>query len=497
MTRWARTRWTTRVIRALVGALVLPLVLSGLASGQGAGVRVELDGRPRLGTGSRVRIEMKARGLFRPGLPPTAGGSAAKMPKPLMLDVASRLIFSERAVLVGRDGRLVDARNAKARGPGASASGGSPRVLRQVVQAASVINGEIRPSEATIRPSMTRLVADRPDPAGPALVASLGGPLTRAELELVEGLGDPLTLADLLPDKAVGQGDRYKVRVAGAMAISGYDEVSATTLEGVVESLSGRSCRIKISGRIEGRALGGTGTMTCDGFLTYDRERGWMDRLEINRVEARQPGPIEAGLEVKSTLTLSRQAENPPATLSDAGLAGISLVITPARLLLRQAGPGDACSILHDRRWHLFWEDPKVVVLKKLEGGRVTAQLNLTRAGGRGRLEPAQFRDDLRKVLKDRFGRLIGEGDVGGDPAGGVRYKIGVEGREGDLAVVWYYYLATSLGGDQMFALFTLAAASAVDFGGQDEAIMGSLKWESPERRPNVGAATAPTPPRQ
>lgn len=493
MTRGVRGRWFHQVARILVGAVVLPFFAWGDASGQGAGARVILDGGPRLGGGSRVRVELKARGLFRPGLPPGIGGQAAKMPKPLSLEVETRLVFSERAVLVGRDGRTVDPREAKELALKPGEGGRSIRTVRQVVQAASAINGEVRPSAATIRPAVSLIVAERLNPGGPVWVTSPGGPLTRSELELVEGLGDPLALADLLPAKAVAQGDRYQPGPGGAMAVSGYDTITANTLEGVVVSLDGRSCRLKISGRVEGQVLGGSGTMTCDGFLTYDRERGWLDRLEINRLEVRQPGPIEAGLEVKSTLLVSRQAENPPATLSDSQLAGLSLAITPARLLLRQAGPGGACVIFHDRRWHVFWEDPKLVVLKRLDGGRVTAQLNLSQAqaAGKGRrLDPAQFRDDVRKVLKDRFVRLIGEGDVGGDPAGGSRYKVGVEGREGELPVVWYYYLASSPGGDQILAAFTLAATSAAEFGDQDETIMTSLRWDAPHRGDRVGSET-------
>ncbi len=491
----------SQAARLVVGVVALPLVLAGVVFGQGLGSGVILGRGPRLGTGSRVRVELKARGLFRPGIPPGFGSRAVKMPKPLALEVETRLIFSERAVLVGREGRLVDAREASTLGLKPGEGGRTVQVVRQVIQAASAINGEVRPQAAAIRPTVALLVAQRPEPGGPVVVASPGGPLTRSELELVQGLGDPLALADLLPEQAVAQGSRYKPSLGGALAISGYDTVTVSTLEGVVEALDERSCRLKISGRIEGQVLGGSGVMTCDGFLTYDRKHGWLDRLEMNRMEVRQPGPIEAGLEVKSTLTASRQAESPPATLSDQGLAGTSLAITPERLLLRQSGPGGASVLFHDRDWHVFWEDSKVVVLKRLDRGRVVAQLNLSPAPAAGqarRQDPAVFREDVRKALKDRFVRVIGEGDVAGDPAGGRRYKVGIEGREGNLPIVWYYYLATSPGGDQLLATFTLAAAAAAQFGDRDEAIMASLRWETAARGDKLGSgAAAPVPRRQ
>ena len=62
--------------------------------------------------------------------------------------------------------------------------------------------------------------------------------------------------------------------------------------------------------------------------------------------------------------------------------------------------------------------------------------------------------------LKERFVQFLGAGEVEGDPAGGFRFKVGVQGREGDLGVVWYYYLVASPDGDQLLATFTLAAGT-------------------------------------
>ena len=71
-------------------------------------------------------------------------------------------------------------------------------------------------------------------------------------------------------------------------------------------------------------------------------------------------------------------------------------------------------------------------------------------------------------------------GEVDGDPAGGFRYKVGVQGRQGDLGVLWYYYLVAGPEGDQLLATFTLAEAQAQAFGDQDEMLIGSLRWLPP-----------------
>jgi hypothetical protein len=52
-----------------------------------------------------------------------------------------------------------------------------------------------------------------------------------------------------------------------------------------------------------------------------------------------------------------------------------------------------------------------------------------------------------------------------------------VQGREGDLGVVWYYYLVASPEGDQLLATFTLSQDHAKTFGEQDLRMVGSLRW--------------------
>jgi len=177
---------------------------------------------------------------------------------------------------------------------------------------------------------------------------------------------------------------------------------------------------------------------------------------------------------------VTRYSAEPSPPLSDAALAGLSLDVTPERELLRMTAPGGKSTLIHDRRWHTFWEDPRLTILKRLDGGQVIAQCNLMvgPVAGKGRhQDPNQFRDDIRRALKQRFVQFLGAGEVEGDPAGGFRYKVGVQGREGDLGIVWYYYLIASPEGDQLLATFTLAEDHMKTFGGQDLEVVGSLRW--------------------
>ena len=211
-----RSRWAWCFVRAWLAAVG--------AAGVGLGRRgaAMIEARPvfvlrevmRANSSTRVRIELKAQGLYRPG--PGAGRGHGRGPDAQAAGArrpdAAGFQRTDRAHRPGRHDSLGRRRQRKA-SPDRPAAG-SLKVARHVVQAASAINGEVRPMAASLRPEVALLVAEKRDRGWPVVVFSPAGPLSWSELELVQAVGDPLALADLLPDEAVGVGDHWKVRDA-------------------------------------------------------------------------------------------------------------------------------------------------------------------------------------------------------------------------------------------------------------------------------------------
>lgn len=448
------------------------VVLAGLgamlgaarADGDGDGEAVTLREAADRAAATAARIDLRASGLFRPDLPADEKTSEAKMPKPLNIEIQTRAIFRER--------RVEDAK-------------GRPKAVRLVSQAASAINGEIRPTAHQLREELSLLIAERTEDGGHVVVVSPAGSLRRAELELVQGVGDPLCLPGLLPDGPVSKGDKWTVGNAGVMAITGYETIESSKIEAEVESIAADRAVIVVRGEARGTVLKAPGTMTVDGRLEFDREASLIDQVELTRNESRRPGPIEAGLDLKSTLRIIRRPTAIPPELADEALKDLSLEITPARLLVQLIAPDGRYDLLHDRTWHTYWDDAKLIVMKRFEPekDRVTAQCNFSYGppAGKGKHQDVeQFRDDVRKAMGDRFSQFLGAGEVDPGAGGGFRYKLGVQGREGDLGVLWYYYLIASPAGDQLLATFTLADADAAAFAPEDENLIGSLRWNDP-----------------
>ena len=90
---------------------------------------------------TQVRIELKAEGLFRPGLPAGSIGAEVRMPKPLALDVKTRLVFIERLI----EDKGPDRKRERAERLETRARSSKRKAIRWVSQAAAAINGEVRP----------------------------------------------------------------------------------------------------------------------------------------------------------------------------------------------------------------------------------------------------------------------------------------------------------------------------------------------------------------
>lgn len=439
-----------------MGAIRAGLVFLAIATSSAkAGTTVVLREAPRPGEVTRASVEMKAEGSFKPATLP--GSPEAK---PLALKVETHVELVERVDSVDGDSQ-------------------ASRSIRQVETAAATINGEVRPSSSTLRADMTTLVAERRGKSIAILAA--GGPLTRSELDVVQGPGDPLALASLLPTKRVDVGDKWIVGELAARNLSGYDALASNALEATLEQYNEDSARVRLLGTIRGAALGGEGSMACEGSLTFDRKANRISRLTLRRAETRRAGPIEAGLDVKSVITVVRESAEAVKPLDDPAFLAKVIEASKGTDLLLFNSPDGKYSMLHDRDWHLYWDDDRQVILKRLDRGEMVAQCNLSAGpnAGKGRHQDLeQFRNDLKKGLGNRFLRFVGDGEVEGAPAGNFRYKLTVQGKQGDSEVLWHYYLIASPEGDQIIATFTLGLSQQAQFADQDLRLIGSLEWK-------------------
>jgi hypothetical protein len=420
-----------------------------------AGVR--LQEAARLDRAERVLVRLEAQGTR----PETAEPGQKDTPLPFRVQTSLEYLGRNRAL--GKGNRPT-------------------REVRRVSKAEAKIDffrAEGQTMTVRLRPEEALLAAEvRPEGL---VVASAGGPLTRSELDLVQAVGDPLTLPDLLPEKEVSEGDTWAVSNAGVKALSEYEAVASTTLEGTLASLDETEARISIQGEVRGEVRGGAGTMTFDGELVFDRKAGMVKTLRLKRKENRKAGHVESALDVESTLTVERTDLDVPEELADSTLKDVPEQIEPIRELILLDPPGGSYSLLHDRSWHLTMDDAQRTILRRLDHGELVGQCDLIVGPkvGKGRHQNLdQLLKDIQKALGENFGSVVGKGEVGGSADGGYRYKVAVEGKPQQAGTpLWYYYLVASPEGEQLLVVFSLTRALQEDFGDQDLRLIGSLKW--------------------
>ena len=222
--------------------------------------------------------------------------------------------------------------------------------------------------------------------------------------------------------------------------------------------------------------------MACDGSFTFDRQgepgrpadppTGRDPEARPDRGGARRQERPDRRTE---SAVAARQAARRRAVPRPGGRA------SPGRDLLLFNAPDGKYTLLHDRDWHLYWDDARQAVLKRLDRGELVAQCNLAgrperRQGAAPgprpvpRRHPQGARATVRPVRRPGGGRRR--------PAGGFRYKVTVQGRQGDAGVLWHYYLIAGPEGDQLIATFTLGLAQQAQFADQDLRLIGSLEWK-------------------
>src|SRR4029077_17369469 len=138
---------------------------------------------------------------------------------------------------------------------------------------------------------------------------------------------------------------------------------------------------------------------------------------ELTRTERRQPGEVEAGLDLKSTLTLERSRAAGPPRLAAAVVQALPASFPTERDDLLFISPNGKYTLRHDRSWHIFADDTRQTVLKRLDRGTSVAQCSLALgpSAGKGRHQDLdQFRGDIKRALGARFGRITDAAELEG-----------------------------------------------------------------------------------
>ena len=250
---------------------------------------------------------------------------------------------------------------------------------------------------------------------------SPAGPLSREELDLIDVHGSSLLVDGLLPDKPVGVESTWQPPDAVLLGILGLDAISASTVTGALEEVTPELARFEMSGNVQG-AIGGVSTdIELKAKCKFDRNAGRITWFALLIKENRSVGHVGPGIDAVARL----QMKIVPTAKPDADLLTTAQTVRDSAseesLALGYRSPDGGFQFLHDRQWHVVNDEPKLVVLRRVNRGELVAQANVTPLAPATTDKPttlAEFQEDVRKARREQL-RTIRQGVGTIQPPGG------------------------------------------------------------------------------
>lgn len=338
------------------------------------------------------------------------------------------------------------------------------------------------------RPSLTdgrRLIGVAIDPPTVNMF-SLGEPLTRDELEVIDLLGDSLLLDRLLPEGPVAIGDTWKPADSVAAALLGLDNVTRNELQCVLKEVTHKVARVEMSGSVEGPVNDTKTRIGMKGKYRFDLKTDRIDWFAMLTKEERGVSRVAVGFDVTVRFQMTIAPEDAPPELAKEKIAGLKVEPTSDLSQLRYESPRGRWQITYDRQWFLNSDDQEDAVLKLIREGAVLGQCNIASLPQRERghlVSLEEFQEDVKKALGKSFGQFV-EAKQSADPAGHRVLRVVVNGvvheKATEVPICWIYYHLADEEGRQTAFTFTVEQELLERFAGADRAIVGSLRFAKP-----------------
>lgn len=305
---------------------------------------------------------------------------------------------------------------------------------------------------------------------------SPGGPLTSDERELVEDVMDTTRLTGLLPQSEVAVGETWQPNPDVVLGLCDLDNFIESTIECKLESVDANKATIKVTGATNGLALSTEVKQKVEVTLVYDLEARLIEEVTWHQADNRGASPISpaGSFQVKMSIT---RAHAPSENLSDAALAGITLLPNPAAKLLVFQDPEGAYRFYHDRSWHMTMLNSTRAVFRRLSSGQFLAQLNVTEMNqvpGEAKTSARHVQEMIETSAGIDVDEVIKVENLPTDGSFDLQLLL-ARGKSGAEELEQRHYIATGKSGRQVVFSFSIEPEHVPAMGTTDLALVTSL----------------------
>jgi hypothetical protein len=298
---------------------------------------------------------------------------------------------------------------------------------------------------------------------------------------------DTSAVPQLLPGKEVSVGDTWKLANAAVQALCNFEGLSEHALSGKLESVKDGVATFSLSGTATGIDTGALVKAKIEATGRFDEKAKRVVALTWKQTDERDQGPVSPATSVETTITLSREAVERPASLSDVALVSVPEgVAVPAPLLLVDyRDPQGRFGLLHARDWHVVGETKEHVVMRLMDRGDFVAQVTLTPWTGAGagkHTSPEEFKAKANDSSGWQPEQELQAGEVPGQGEGRWVYRLSELGQMDGMKVLQNFYLVAGPGGEQLVLVFTMTPKQADKLGARDLSLVASVELTPPSK---------------
>lgn len=311
---------------------------------------------------------------------------------------------------------------------------------------------------------------------------SIGGPLSREELDLIAAQGDGLLLNALLPGRAVEIDSSWQHSHPLAALLLSLDSVSQSDMVSRLRQVEDNVAIVELTGTVHGAVDGIATEIELRGKYNFDLESHQVTWLALTIKEDRSIGPAEPGFDVTARFRIALGPVSEPSRSTAVDKSPVPGDLRHAQKLVLQGSPG-TFELHYEPRWRVLVESADLHVLRMVEAGEPVAQCNIRR-----------FRTPEKKLTADSFKQDIKQalGDACKDAAtrteeirdDGTRLLcVSASGESGKVPLRWIYYHIEQ--GELAYSIvFTLQEAMIQKFGDSDVGIVESFRILLPNTTP-------------
>ncbi|MDG2014481.1 MAG: hypothetical protein P8J33_13315 [Pirellulaceae bacterium] len=312
-------------------------------------------------------------------------------------------------------------------------------------------------------------------------LASLGGPMTQSEFELVNTPANTLILTEVFAKDRVKVGDTWSPDNQVLAQFFNLESVDKTNVRIELANIKGEDAVLVIAGTIEGTVDGAITQIALNGSVRFNSSLGSVTQANLTISQQRDIGLVVPGLDATFKMLISLRPVKQSETLSDTGLAALRKnagSITDDLLLTPE---GSTVSLIHPRQWRVISNHRARTILRYNKNGRMIGQCEILPLPSR-LPNQEQTLEQFQAVVKNKLAENAGEiesANASQTEKGLEWMRVKAAGSTNGVNLQWIYYTISSPDGRRVQLVFTTEPAYAGMFTNTERFLVDSLEFES------------------